>query len=76
MLPTIFQTMFPTARDIKIVKPLQDIEVMEKESTEFACEVSHDEVEGQWFMNGTLVKVGGNIKIRQEGKCDFKSTEF
>ncbi|XP_063074265.1 obscurin isoform X12 [Engraulis encrasicolus] len=56
------------ARDIKIVKPLQDIEVMEKESTEFACEVSHDEVEGQWFMNGTLVKVGGNIKIRQEGK--------
>ncbi|XP_036374685.1 obscurin isoform X3 [Megalops cyprinoides] len=56
------------ARDIKIVKKLEDVEVMEKESASFVCEVSHDEVEGQWHKNDSKLKAGDNIKMRQEGR--------
>eukprot|EP00063_Salmo_salar_P021262 XP_013996097.1 PREDICTED: obscurin isoform X24 [Salmo salar] len=56
------------ARDIKIVKKLEDVEVMEKESASFLCEISHDEVACQWFKGDTKLKVGDNIKMRQEGK--------
>ncbi|CAB1317345.1 unnamed protein product [Coregonus sp. 'balchen'] len=55
-------------RDIKIVKKLEDVEVMEKESASFFCEISHDEVDCQWFKGDTKLKVGDNIKMRQEGK--------
>ncbi|MCI4374319.1 hypothetical protein PGIGA_G00004900 [Pangasianodon gigas] len=56
------------ARDIKIIKQLQDLEVTEKESAAFVCEVSHDEVEGQWFKGDVKLKAGDNIKMRQEGR--------
>ncbi|KAK1879151.1 Obscurin, partial [Dissostichus eleginoides] len=56
------------AREVKIVKKLEDVEVMEKESAAFVCEVSHDEVECQWYKGSTKLKVGDNIKMRQEGK--------
>ncbi|KAL7385980.1 hypothetical protein ABVT39_002583 [Epinephelus coioides] len=56
------------ARDIKIVKTLKDVEVMEKESASFVCEISHDEVDCQWFKGGVKVKVSDNIKMRQDGR--------
>ncbi|XP_052319850.1 obscurin isoform X13 [Oncorhynchus keta] len=56
------------ARDIRIVKRLEDVEVMEKESASFFCEISHDEVDCQWFKGDTKLKVGDNIKMRQEGQ--------
>lgn len=56
------------ARDIKIMKPLQDLEVTEKESATFVCEINHDEVEAQWHKGDTKLKPGDNIKIRQESK--------
>lgn len=40
---------------------------MEKESAAFVCEVSHDEVESQWYKGSTKLKAGENIKMRQEG---------
>lgn len=40
---------------------------MEKESAAFVCEVSHDEVECQWYKGSTKLKAGENIKMRQEG---------
>ncbi|KAM8849475.1 obscurin isoform 11-T11 [Spinachia spinachia] len=56
------------ARDIKIVRKLEDVEVMEKESAAFVCEVSHDEVDHQWCKGGIKLKAGDNVKMRQEGK--------
>nr|XP_028607457.1 LOW QUALITY PROTEIN: obscurin [Podarcis muralis] len=56
------------ARDIKIVKPLEDVEVSEKESASFTCEISHDEVETQWFSNENKIRAGENIRLRQDGK--------
>ncbi|XP_035861185.1 obscurin isoform X13 [Sander lucioperca] len=56
------------ARDIKIVKKLEDVEVMEKESAAFVCEISHDEVDCQWYKGSIKLKVSDNIKMRQEGR--------
>ncbi|KAM6918651.1 obscurin [Xenentodon cancila] len=56
------------ARDIKVVKKLQDVEVMEKESATFTCELSHDDVESHWYKGSTKLKVSDNIKMRQEGR--------
>ncbi|KAI4893348.1 hypothetical protein NFI96_024137 [Prochilodus magdalenae] len=56
------------ARDIKIIKKLQDLEVTEKESASFTCEVSHDEVEGHWYKGEVKLKPGDYIKMRQEGR--------
>ncbi|XP_061549134.1 obscurin isoform X5 [Phycodurus eques] len=56
------------ARDVKIVKKLEDVEVMEKESAAFVCEVSHDEVECQWYKRSTKLRVSDNVKMRQEGR--------
>ncbi|KAK7945499.1 hypothetical protein WMY93_001227 [Mugilogobius chulae] len=57
-----------TAREIKIVKRLEDVEVMEKESATFVCEVSHDEVDCQWYKGSNKIKASDNIKMRQEGR--------
>ncbi|XP_051944305.1 obscurin isoform X8 [Hippocampus zosterae] len=56
------------ARDVKIVKKLEDVEVMEKESAAFVCEVSHDEVECQWYKGSSKLRVSDNIKMRQQGR--------
>ncbi|KAM9719652.1 obscurin isoform 27-T28 [Menidia menidia] len=56
------------ARDIKILKKLGDVEVMEKESAAFTCEISHDDVECHWYKGNTKLKGSDNIKMRQEGR--------
>ncbi|XP_010295196.1 PREDICTED: obscurin-like, partial [Phaethon lepturus] len=56
------------ARDIKIVKPLEDVEVNEYESASFVCEISHDEVQTQWYKNDNKLKAADNIRMRQDGK--------
>ncbi|KAG8443503.1 hypothetical protein GDO86_012051 [Hymenochirus boettgeri] len=56
------------ARDIQIIKPLADMEVVEKESASFMCQISHDEVQTQWFKNDVKLRAGDNVKIRQEGE--------
>ncbi|XP_036378634.1 obscurin-like [Megalops cyprinoides] len=55
-------------QDIKIVKNLQDVEVAERENASFVCEITHDEVEGQWYKNNAKIKTGDNVKIKQEGR--------
>lgn len=49
------------------MKPLEDVEVMEKEGATFSCEVSHDEVPGIWFREATKLRPSDNVRIRQEG---------
>ncbi|XP_053359740.1 obscurin [Clarias gariepinus] len=57
-----------TARDIQILKHLQDVSVMERQSVMFVCEVNLEEVDGKWFKNNSKIKAGDNVRIRQEGK--------
>uniref|UniRef100_A0A2K6ULQ7 Obscurin n=1 Tax=Saimiri boliviensis boliviensis TaxID=39432 RepID=A0A2K6ULQ7_SAIBB len=55
-------------RSIQIVRPVEDVEVMEKEGATFSCEVSHDDVPGQWFREGSKLRPSENVRIRQEGR--------
>lgn len=57
-----------SARDIQILKHLQDVSATEKESVTFVCEVNLEEVDGKWFKNKSRIKAGENVRIRQEGK--------
>ncbi|ELK03225.1 Obscurin [Pteropus alecto] len=55
-------------RNVQIVRPLEDVEVMEKEGATFSCEVSHEEVPAQWFREGSKLRPSDNVRIRQEGR--------
>ncbi|KAF5923766.1 hypothetical protein HPG69_008129 [Diceros bicornis minor] len=55
-------------RNVQIVRPLEDVEVMEKEGATFSCEVSLDEVPAQWFWEGSKLRPSDNVRIRQEGR--------
>ncbi|XP_071075350.1 obscurin isoform X4 [Desmodus rotundus] len=55
-------------RNVQILRPLEDVEVTEKESATFSCEVSHDEVPTQWFWEGSKLRPSDNVRIRQEGR--------
>ncbi|KAM5307883.1 obscurin isoform 1-T1 [Glossophaga mutica] len=55
-------------RNVQILRPLEDVEVTEKESATFSCEVSHDEVLTQWFREGSKLRPSDNVRIRQEGR--------
>uniref|UniRef100_A0A480QN34 non-specific serine/threonine protein kinase n=1 Tax=Sus scrofa TaxID=9823 RepID=A0A480QN34_PIG len=55
-------------RNVQIVRPLEDVEVMEKEGATFSCEVSHDEVPAHWFREGIKLRPTDNVRIRQEGR--------
>lgn len=54
-------------RNVQIVRPLEDVEVMEKEGATFSCEVTHDEVPGLWFREASKLRPSDNVRIRQEG---------
>ncbi|OWK11577.1 hypothetical protein Celaphus_00002898 [Cervus elaphus hippelaphus] len=55
-------------RNVQIVRPLEDVEVVEKEGATFSCEVSHDEVPAQWFWEDSKLRPSDNVRIRQEGR--------
>ncbi|XP_067270783.1 LOW QUALITY PROTEIN: obscurin [Pseudorasbora parva] len=56
------------ARDIKIVKDLQNASVTERESVTFICEVNLEDVDGKWYKDDSRLRARDNVKIRCEGK--------
>ncbi|KAM8745978.1 obscurin isoform 6-T7 [Acanthopagrus schlegelii] len=64
------------ARDIHIVKELEDVDTMERQVVNFLCEVNHADVDGRWYRDDCRIRQGDNIKIRHQGKTHtlfFKS---
>ncbi|KAK9519341.1 hypothetical protein VZT92_022077 [Zoarces viviparus] len=65
-----------TARDILIVKELEDVDTMERQPVNFLCEVNQVDLDGRWYRDDSRIRPGDNIKIRQQGKTHtlfFKS---
>nr|XP_060628767.1 obscurin-like protein 1 [Anolis sagrei ordinatus] len=58
-------------RQVQILRELEDIRVRENENAVFMCEVSLEEVKGEWFRDGERIKVTSTVKIRQEGARHF-----
>ncbi|XP_028301065.1 obscurin isoform X2 [Gouania willdenowi] len=56
------------ARDIHIVKELEDVCIMERQPVNFLCEVNQVDVDGRWYRDDCRIRLGENIKIRHQGK--------
>nr|XP_019936197.1 PREDICTED: obscurin-like [Paralichthys olivaceus] len=56
------------ARDIHIVKELEDVETTERQPVNFMCEVNQVDVDGRWHRNDCRIRSGDNIRIRHQGK--------
>ncbi|XP_026201009.1 obscurin isoform X5 [Anabas testudineus] len=66
------------ARDIHIVKELEDVDTMERQQVNFLCEVNQVDVDGRWYRDDCRIRPGENIKIRHQGKTHtlfFKSVK-
>lgn len=50
-----------------MLRELETVRVREGENAVFTCEVSHEDVPGEWFRDGEKIKASGTVKIRQEG---------
>nr|XP_032802506.1 obscurin-like protein 1 [Petromyzon marinus] len=55
------------ARDVRMVQRLTECDVEEGQAASFECETTHDEVSAVWTLNGTRLKPGDNVRIRDEG---------
>ncbi|KAK3542736.1 hypothetical protein QTP70_000075 [Hemibagrus guttatus] len=58
-------------RDLEVLHSLEDLDIQEDQNAVFMCEVSLDDVPGEWFKNGERIKPTSTIKIRQEGTKHF-----
>ncbi|XP_026016073.1 obscurin isoform X7 [Astatotilapia calliptera] len=64
------------ARDIHIVKELEDVDTVERQPVTFVCEVSQMDVDGRWYRDDCRIRPGDSIKIRHQGEThslSFKS---
>ncbi|XP_071275375.1 obscurin [Agelaius tricolor] len=62
-------TLSVEARNVEVLKHLQDVEVEEDSSAVFSCELSHDDEDVEWFLNGTLLYTNNFNDIKNVGKC-------
>lgn len=60
---------YPTARNVEVIKHLQDVEIEEESSAVFSCELSHDDEDVEWFLNGTLLYTNNFNDIKNVGNC-------
>lgn len=56
------------ARDIHIVKELEDVDTMECQAVNFLCEVNQVDVDGRWYRDDCRIHTGDKIKIRHNGR--------
>ncbi|XP_035804053.2 obscurin isoform X3 [Amphiprion ocellaris] len=64
------------ARDIHIMKELEDVDTMERQPVNFLCEVNQVDLDGRWYRDDCRIRHGDNVKIRHQGKTHtlfFKS---
>ncbi|TDH06482.1 hypothetical protein EPR50_G00113840 [Perca flavescens] len=57
-----------TPPHVEFSKPLQDVEVKEKESAKFECEVSRESAKVRWFKDGNEIRKGKKYEIVAKGK--------
>uniref|UniRef100_A0A672TQ42 Obscurin n=1 Tax=Strigops habroptila TaxID=2489341 RepID=A0A672TQ42_STRHB len=62
-------TLTVEARNVEVRKHLQDVEIEEESSAVFSCELSHDDEDVEWFLNGTLLYTNNFNDIKNIGNC-------
>ncbi|XP_039998072.1 obscurin-like protein 1a [Xiphias gladius] len=57
--------------DLEIVQHLEDLYIQEDHNAVFMCEVSLQDVTGEWYKDGHKIRPSNTIKIRTEGSKHF-----
>ncbi|XP_024142928.1 obscurin-like protein 1 [Oryzias melastigma] len=58
-------------RELVVLQGLENLDIQEDQNAVFVCEVSVEDVPGEWFKNGEQINPTSTIKIRQEGTKHF-----
>ncbi|KAM9710751.1 obscurin-like protein 1 isoform 7-T7 [Menidia menidia] len=58
-------------RELLVLQGLEDLEIQEDQNAVFVCEISVEDVTGEWYKNGEPIQPTSTIKIRQEGTKHF-----
>ncbi|XP_038138830.1 obscurin-like protein 1 isoform X7 [Cyprinodon tularosa] len=58
-------------RELLVLQDLEDLDIQEDQNAVFVCEISVEDVPGEWYKNGELIQPTSTIKIRQEGTKHF-----
>ncbi|CAG5865943.1 unnamed protein product [Menidia menidia] len=58
-------------RELLVLQGLEDLEIQEDQNAVFVCEISVEDVTGEWYKNGERIQPTSTIKIRQEGTKHF-----
>ncbi|XP_047456756.1 obscurin-like protein 1 isoform X8 [Mugil cephalus] len=58
-------------RELVMVHSHEDLVIQEDQNAVFVCEVSVEDVPGEWYKDGELIQPTSSIKIRQEGTKHF-----
>lgn len=53
---------------MEIVQDLEDLYIQEDQNAVFMCEVSLEDVTGEWYRDGHKIRPTSTIKIRTEGQ--------
>ncbi|GLD63419.1 obscurin-like protein 1, partial [Lates japonicus] len=57
--------------ELEIVQDLEDLYIQEDQNAVFMCEVSLEDVTGEWYKDGHKIRPTSTIKIRTEGTKHF-----
>lgn len=55
-------------RELLVLQGLEDLDIQEDQNAVFVCELSVEDVPGEWYKNGERIQATSTIKIRQEGQ--------
>ncbi|XP_018538688.1 LOW QUALITY PROTEIN: obscurin-like protein 1 [Lates calcarifer] len=58
-------------RELLVLQGLEDLDIQEDQNAVFVCEISVEDVPGEWYKNGERIQPTSTIKIRQEGTKHF-----
>ncbi|XP_028249497.1 obscurin-like protein 1 isoform X10 [Parambassis ranga] len=58
-------------RELLILQGLEDLDIQEDQNAVFVCEISVEDVPGEWYKNGEQIQPTSTVKIRQEGTKHF-----
>uniref|UniRef100_A0A667WA79 Obscurin like cytoskeletal adaptor 1a n=1 Tax=Myripristis murdjan TaxID=586833 RepID=A0A667WA79_9TELE len=57
--------------ELEVVQDLEDLYIQEEQNAVFMCEVSLEDVTGEWYKDGHRIRPTSTIKIRTEGTKHF-----
>ncbi|XP_054908733.1 obscurin-like protein 1 isoform X6 [Poeciliopsis prolifica] len=58
-------------RELLVLQGLEDLDIQEDQNAVFVCEISVEDVPGEWFKNGERIQPTSTVRIRQEGTKHF-----